>query len=113
MGLRNSSDSFPSSLIPSSSPPAFPPAQGVFLYDLFAPLPRPEGSPAPRVGRAGAAALVAGMLFAIGCAKDPPQEPDWGSMGTGGSMGSSTGGHDGRPPIERHGKLSVSGPDMV
>lgn len=58
--------------------------------------------------------LVLGILLASSCAKTPPAVPDWtkpmgGSTGTIGRPDAS----DGMTPVQRHGKLRVSGADLV
>ncbi|MBC8132510.1 MAG: glycoside hydrolase family 5 protein [Deltaproteobacteria bacterium] len=63
------------------------------------------------VPAAAAFVLCSGMLLGASCAKAPPKETDWGSMGSGGSKGPAP--VDGLTPVQRHGKLSVSGTDLV
>ncbi|MEP6654810.1 MAG: glycoside hydrolase family 5 protein [Myxococcales bacterium] len=53
---------------------------------------------------------MAALAGVVSCAKSPPTAIDWGAMGTG--MGGAGGG-DGVMPVQRHGHLSVSGPDLV
>ncbi|MES1204467.1 MAG: glycoside hydrolase family 5 protein [Pseudomonadota bacterium] len=72
--------------------------------------------PASKVRGGAALAIASGAawLLLASCAKAPPMEIDWGKMGTGGSSGTTgAGGSDGLTPVQRHGKLSVSGGNLM
>ena len=60
-------------------------------------------------------AEIALSLMLVACAKDPPGQEDWSMKGSGGASGGGSGGatNDGLTPVQRHGKLSVSGSDLV